>query len=464
MSRDSTIFLLENLGFIINLEKSVLTPSQQMEYLGVIINSLNMTFKVPEEKVLKLKNLCTQMLKLKTFPVRKLASLIGNLMAIAPAFTLAPLQIRFLQKCMNTQLGKNKQRYESLMKLDTQAKQELKWWLENLSTSNGKEINIRPPDLIISSDAAKGEKGGWGASCGQISTGGLWQKSERGEHINILEMKAALLALKTFVRGNYIKSVHLLIDNQTALAHIVKLGRPTNPSLITLTKEMWSFLTQKGITLTAEYIPSVLNKEADFESRNATDWSDWKLKRQVFNQLARVWGTPEIDLFASRTSHQLKTYFSWRPDPNCLAIDALTQNWGRNLTYAFPPFSLIGRCLEKVKNSQATVTLIAPIWTTQPWYPVLLGMLTSNPRRIEMQRDTLTHPSGEVHPLILNQTLHLAAWKITGNRKLQISYQKLLPTLSNNPEQGELDDITCQPGKTLVAGVVEGKLIPFQPL
>ena len=81
-----------------------------------------------------------------------------------------------------------------------------------------------------------------------------------------------------------------------------------------------------------------------------------------------------------------------------------------------------------------------------------------------MQRDTLTHPSGEVHPLIQNQTLHLAAWKITGNRKLQISYQKLLPTLSNNPEQGELDDITCQPGKTLVAGVVEGKLIPFQPL
>ena len=144
LSRDSTIFLLENLGFIINLEKSVLTPSQQMEYLGVIINSLNMTFKVPEEKVLKLKNLCTQMLKLKTFPVRKLASLIGNLMAIAPAFTLAPLQIRFLQKCMNTQLGKNKQRYESLMKLDTQAKQELKWWLENLSTSNGKKINIRP--------------------------------------------------------------------------------------------------------------------------------------------------------------------------------------------------------------------------------------------------------------------------------------------------------------------------------
>ena len=56
-SSDTTIFILENLGFTINLEKSVLTPCQQMEYLGVLIDSSSMTFKVPQEKMLKLRKL-----------------------------------------------------------------------------------------------------------------------------------------------------------------------------------------------------------------------------------------------------------------------------------------------------------------------------------------------------------------------------------------------------------------------
>jgi len=66
----------------------------------------------------------------------------------------------------------------------------------------------------------------------------------------------------------------------------------------------------KGITLTAEYIPSALNKEADFQSRNAKDWSDWKLNPRVFQKIQNVWGYQEIDLFASRTAHQLDKYYS----------------------------------------------------------------------------------------------------------------------------------------------------------
>lgn len=36
---DSTLWLLQNLGFVINWEKSVLEPSHQMEYLGFVIDS-----------------------------------------------------------------------------------------------------------------------------------------------------------------------------------------------------------------------------------------------------------------------------------------------------------------------------------------------------------------------------------------------------------------------------------------
>ena len=77
-----------------------------------------------------------------------------------------------------------------------------------------------------------------------------------------------------------------------------------------------------GITLTADYIPSILNKDADFEWRNSTAGAIGNWKNSFSERFAhvKIWGNPDIDLFASRTSNQPETYFSWRPDPDCLTM------------------------------------------------------------------------------------------------------------------------------------------------
>lgn len=157
-----------------------------------------------------------------------------------------------------------KQNYGSWVSLDLLAKEELKWWLENMTIRNGKPIKIQSPDLVISSDAARGQQGGWGAHCGSVSVGGQWTQLERQHHINILELKAALLAVKMFTKNRNKISIHLLLDNQVALAHVIKMGCLTNQTLLVLTREIWLYLMLKEITLPAKYIPSALNKEADF--------------------------------------------------------------------------------------------------------------------------------------------------------------------------------------------------------
>ena len=43
------IYLLENLGFVINHEKSILTPRQIIEFLGFTVNSILMELKLPGE-------------------------------------------------------------------------------------------------------------------------------------------------------------------------------------------------------------------------------------------------------------------------------------------------------------------------------------------------------------------------------------------------------------------------------
>ena len=53
MSRNTLIFLLQHLGFVINLKKSVLTPSQQIEFLGLTIDTYTMTVALTEEKMEK---------------------------------------------------------------------------------------------------------------------------------------------------------------------------------------------------------------------------------------------------------------------------------------------------------------------------------------------------------------------------------------------------------------------------
>ena len=48
---------LIGLGFIINLKKSVMTPTQQLEFLGFTVNSQKMTISLPSDKLYALKKL-----------------------------------------------------------------------------------------------------------------------------------------------------------------------------------------------------------------------------------------------------------------------------------------------------------------------------------------------------------------------------------------------------------------------
>ena len=51
LSSNTVIYLLQNLGFIVNLKKSVLNPRHRIEILGMIINTVEMNVSLLQEKV-----------------------------------------------------------------------------------------------------------------------------------------------------------------------------------------------------------------------------------------------------------------------------------------------------------------------------------------------------------------------------------------------------------------------------
>ncbi len=51
----ATTYLLENLGFIVHPDKSEVRPTQDLEFLGMVVNTVNMTLQVPGEKLKKIR-------------------------------------------------------------------------------------------------------------------------------------------------------------------------------------------------------------------------------------------------------------------------------------------------------------------------------------------------------------------------------------------------------------------------
>ncbi|KAI8441239.1 hypothetical protein MSG28_014886 [Choristoneura fumiferana] len=96
------------------------------------------------------------------------------------------------------------------------------------------------------------------------------------------------------------------------------------------------------------------NTEADEESRKLNPDTEWELSDLAFQKIIDHFGQPEVDLFASRANAKCQTYVSWKRDPEAFCIDAFTINWSQKFFYAFPPFSVIIKCVQKILYDKAT--------------------------------------------------------------------------------------------------------------
>ena len=96
MTRDTVIFLLQELGFVLNLKKSVLTPTQRIEFLSVTVDSSIMTMSLPEKKVSKVQRQSLELLQKTQALILELTKLIGLLSSTIQAVLRAQISFRFL--------------------------------------------------------------------------------------------------------------------------------------------------------------------------------------------------------------------------------------------------------------------------------------------------------------------------------------------------------------------------------
>ena len=255
-----------------------------------------------------------------------------------------------------------------------------------------------------------------------------------------------------------------MVDNTTAVAYINHMGGSRSLRCNRVAQEMWAWAEAKGVWLSAAHIPGKNNIQADYYSREQNDSKEWTVTSKIFLKFQNIFGQPEVDLFASRTNCRIKPYVSWHPDPGCMAVDAFSITWSQNLVYCFPPFSVVGRVTQKIREDKATAILVVPLWPTQSWYPTVLSMLIGYPVVFQATIDKLhlPHKPKEVHPLA--DKLRLMAVKVSGDSSQAIEFRRQHRMWSS--QHGERTPsagmrLSLPGGKSFV---VERDVIPYIPL
>lgn len=138
-----------------------------------------------------------------------------------------------------------------------------------------------------------------------------------------------------------------------------------------------------------EHLAGMNNQEADWLScRNIVE-GDWSLHLQVFDQIVRSFGRPEINLFTSRENAQVPAFLSRTPDPLALETNARLLPWPQTLLYAFPPFPLIQVVLQRVRKFKVNLFLVVLDWPCRPWYPSIVNLMAGPLLRLPNRLDVL---------------------------------------------------------------------------
>ena len=405
---------LHILQFHLNLEvkpsKCILLPSRTFTALGIIWDSTKMRCSIPIKRIISMNRIATRLFNASStgspICVRDLGRLVGSLVSARDAIDCYKRRLMHIHQALSKAI--RTVGWDGSLLLSQAARSSLEWLTgKGLFRNNGRDIlpPPRPITIHMGSDAAK--LWGWGAwlrhGSTHIQTRGFFTLSERTLSINNLELLSIIYGICSLLPLVLLRSewhkvqIRFANDNVSAVYYAMNaIGRSTPMSLEGA--RLYDFLTNHRLRLLCHWISGASNIEAGILSRKRWSHLDWRLHRQTFHALTRLFSiSPQVDLVASRANAQTPKYFSYDIEHTALGTGALTHSWRRLGTlYCFPPPILIGRVLQKLEEEEIhSVLLVTPNWTTQPWLPHLVAAAVELPQFLPCSRHLTFNPNGD---------------------------------------------------------------------
>ena len=225
------IKLILSLGLIFNEKKSDLIPAQNFVFIGMEFVTHKNIVRVPWDRVQDILSLVLWFKKQEQVSARLFLSLLGKLSAAAQFVVLGRLHLRPLQMALFAQWKPHVLPLEHCILINMQIKSHLEWWNSRERLVQGVLLKPPLPSYTLFTDASLS---GWGAHLEPegLLFHGVWSLDQSALHINVLEMKAILLALKQCHQHLNNTTVMIATDNSSVVAYLRKHGGLGNSSVV----------------------------------------------------------------------------------------------------------------------------------------------------------------------------------------------------------------------------------------
>ena len=252
------IQIIQSLGFLPNLKKSDLVPSQKFTFIGMEFLTQQNLVRVPRDRVQNL------FLTIKKFPsfkhvsARTFLSLLGKLSAAADFVILGRLHLRPLQMCLLSAWKPHILPFSHPITINGMIRSHLQWWINPNRFETGTTIHPPDPKFFLYTDASHF---GWGAHLEPtaLSFHGHWTEDQSQLHINMLEMMAIRLALKQAITFIHHSCIMISTDNTMVVSYINKQGGTYSPNLCVEVWEILNWCLEHDIIIRVRHIPGKFN-------------------------------------------------------------------------------------------------------------------------------------------------------------------------------------------------------------
>ena len=245
--------MCQDLGWLVNLEKSELEPKQVFDFVGYQFDLRSGRVRPTPDRWQSLQDKIQALLLLPACPAVHVLDRSSNShrKAGSPRPTTHETHTVASQKQLRVP-----ESLEKVIPLPRSLHPHLQWWLEEDNVLQGQPLHPVKHALPIFTDLSKEM---WGAHLNEFTARGSWSVPESKLHINYLELKAVFLALKEFQSLCVGKIVLVATDNTTVVAYMNKEGGMRSGPLCTLLWRILTWCSQRQVTLKARHIPGRLN-------------------------------------------------------------------------------------------------------------------------------------------------------------------------------------------------------------
>lgn len=368
---------LKRAGVELALDKSILEPTQCLQFLGCQIDLKKFSISISQERLCRALEKLNRLLKLKAPTIhdrmRFLGSVVSMYLVVPDAILRSRATSSVIAEFQSANQNLTSRRAPSQGELE-----EWQVWAKRLKNPMKRSLPDADPntgELFFYSDASGTGVGALLVGDGlSWKTSGRFSEGERGDSSTLRELKAVyfgLLSFETKIKDSP-KRIVIHCDNQAAVA-IMKKGS-IKIHLQKLAQKINELRERSKAEFIFKWVPRENNQEADSLSREK-DYGDWGVTDEIARVVMNRFGLCTVDLFVDNTTAKCGRFFSREHCPFSQGKDAFEHSraWSnKEVVWCVPPPNLLAQVLTFLRRHRSRGILGLPKWKSLPIWPHLI--------------------------------------------------------------------------------------------